>query len=103
MCPECNALLLQNIPSPVRSTYVISSTWYSISPDNTNVNSKIEIEFNEDIIENVKANGDKALKEYALKFDKAELENIKSRIHSSFVVDKLDFLHAGGRCARSRR
>ena len=28
-----------------------------------------------DIIENVKANGDKALKEYALKFDKAELEN----------------------------
>lgn len=28
-----------------------------------------------------------------------ELESIKKRIHSSFVVDKLDFLHAGGRCS----
>ncbi len=30
---------------------------------------------------------------------KNELETIKKRIHSSFVVDKLDFLHAGGRCS----
>lgn len=30
---------------------------------------------------------------------KEELESIKKRIHSSFVVDKLDFLHAGGRCS----
>ena len=28
-----------------------------------------------DIIKNVKENGDKALKEYSLKFDKAEIEN----------------------------
>ncbi|MBQ7122561.1 MAG: histidinol dehydrogenase [Clostridia bacterium] len=30
-----------------------------------------------DIIANVKENGDKALKEYALKFDKAEIENLR--------------------------
>ncbi len=30
-----------------------------------------------DIIRNVKENGDKALKEYALKFDKAEIENLR--------------------------
>ena len=29
-----------------------------------------------DIIRNVRENGDKALKEYALKFDKAEIENV---------------------------
>ncbi|MBR1984078.1 MAG: histidinol dehydrogenase, partial [Clostridia bacterium] len=30
-----------------------------------------------DIIENVKTNGDKALKEYTLKFDKAEIKDLK--------------------------
>ena len=30
-----------------------------------------------DIIRNVRENGDKALKEYALKFDKAEIENLR--------------------------
>lgn len=29
----------------------------------------------------------------------AELEELKKKVHSSFVVDKLDFLHAGGRCS----
>ncbi len=28
-----------------------------------------------------------------------ELDVIKKRIHSSFIINKLDFLHAGGRCS----
>ena len=42
------------------------------------VEPKVDVEkIVADIIENVKANGDKALYEYALKFDKASLDSLE--------------------------
>ena len=48
-----------------------------------------------DIIENVKANGDKALKEYSQKFDKAELTNIEvteDEINEAFSIVEPEFI-----------
>ncbi len=48
-----------------------------------------------DIIENVKVNGDKALKEYSQKFDKAELTNIEvteDEINEAFSIVEPEFI-----------
>lgn len=48
-----------------------------------------------DIIKNVRENGDAALKEYALKFDKAEIENLRvteEEINSAYENEDKDFI-----------
>lgn len=48
-----------------------------------------------DIISNVKENGDKALKEYALKFDKAEIENLRvtaEEIEKAYATEDKEFI-----------
>lgn len=48
-----------------------------------------------DIINNVRENGDKALKEYALKFDKAEIENLRvtaEEIEKAYVAEDKAFI-----------
>ena len=48
-----------------------------------------------DIIANVKENGDKALKEYALKFDKAEIENLRvtvEEIEKAYETEDKEFI-----------
>ena len=48
-----------------------------------------------DIIDNVKANGDKALKEYSLKFDKAEIECLevaKEEIEAAYNSEDKEFI-----------
>ncbi len=48
-----------------------------------------------DIIKNVRENGDSALKEYALKFDKAEIENLRvteEEINSAYENEDKDFI-----------
>ncbi len=48
-----------------------------------------------DIIDNVKMNGDKALKEYSLKFDKAVVENLevtKEEIEEAYASEDKDFI-----------
>ena len=48
-----------------------------------------------DIIDNVKANGDKALKEYSLKFDKAEIECLevtKEEIEAAYNLEDKEFI-----------
>jgi len=48
-----------------------------------------------DIIANVKENGDKALREYALKFDKAEIENLRvtaEEIEKAYETEDKEFI-----------
>ena len=48
-----------------------------------------------DIISNVKENGDKALKEYALRFDKAEIENLRvtaEEIEKAYETEDKEFI-----------
>ena len=48
-----------------------------------------------DIIDNVRKNGDKALKEYSLKFDKAEIENLevtKEEIEEAYNSEDKEFI-----------
>lgn len=59
-----------------------------------------------DIIENVKTNGDKALKEYTLKFDKADLDSLavsKDEIEEAFASVEPEFIRVLNEAAENIR
>ncbi len=71
---------------------------YEVSKEEIFARGNDELEVSDivtDIIENVKANGDKALKEYAEKFDKASLSNIEvteEEIEEAFSLVEPEFI-----------